>query len=78
MRLLTCARTAEPSDEANPKMHVRTISAFLVWVVAAMLMINFYFRSQLILLASVAIVIIAVVVYFIPGFRKTKTPPAPA
>jgi uncharacterized protein YacL len=48
----------------------RTISAILVWVVAALLIANIYFRSELILLMSIAIVIIAVLIYFTPRLKK--------
>jgi hypothetical protein len=52
------------------ELHIRTISAILAWVDVALLIANFYFKSELILLISIAIVIIAVLIYFIPRLRK--------
>ena len=52
------------------ELHIRTISAILACVDVALLIANFYFKSELILLISIAIVIIAVLIYFIPRLRK--------
>lgn len=57
-------------------MRIRTISAILVWAVAALLVANIYFKSDLIFWISIALVIIAVLVYFIPTFKKMKAPPS--
>jgi len=51
-------------------LNVRTVSAILVWVVAALLILNYHFRSELIFYMSIAILIIAILVYFIPRLRK--------
>jgi len=48
----------------------RTISAILVWVAIALLLLNGYLRSPWIVLIGIAIVIIALIVYFIPRLRK--------
>jgi hypothetical protein len=55
-------------------LQIRTISAILAWVVVALLIANFTFKSELIILISIAIVIIAVLIYFLPrfGFKKPK------
>jgi len=52
------------------ELHIRTISAILAWVVVSLLIANLYLKSELILLISIAIVIIAVLIYFIPRLRK--------
>ena len=52
------------------ELHIRTISAILAWVDVALLIVNIYFRSELILWMSIAIAIIAVLIYFIPRLRK--------
>lgn len=54
------------------ELNIRTISAILAWVVVALLIANFSFKSDLILLISIAIVIIAVLIYFMPRLRKGK------
>jgi len=48
----------------------RTVSAILVWVAIALLILNGYVRSLLIFLVCIAMVISAVAVYFIPRMRK--------
>jgi hypothetical protein len=52
------------------ELRIRTISAILVWVVAALLIVNIYLKSDLVFLISIALVIIAVLVYFIPRLKK--------
>jgi hypothetical protein len=52
------------------KLHIRTVSAILIWVVVALLLVNSYFKSELIFLISIAILVIAVLVYFIPRLMK--------
>jgi len=51
-------------------MQTRTVSAILVWIAIALLILNGYFKSQWIVLIGIALVIIAVITYFIPRFRK--------
>jgi hypothetical protein len=51
-------------------LNVRTVSAILVWVVAVLLILNNYFKSGLIFYMSIAMLIVAILVYFIPRFRK--------
>lgn len=53
-------------------MNVRTVSAILVWVVAALLILNYHFGSELLFYLSIAMLIIAIVVYFIPRLRRFK------
>jgi len=62
-------RTGSQSGEIA-ELHIRTIAAILAWVDVALLIANFYFKSESILLMSIAIVIIAVLIYFIPRLRK--------
>lgn len=51
-------------------MHIRTVAAILIWLVAALLILNMMFKSGWILLISIAMMITAVVIYFIPRLRK--------
>ncbi len=51
-------------------MHVRTVAAILVWVAAVLLLINTHFRSEWILLLSIALIVLTVVIYFRAGRRK--------
>jgi general stress protein CsbA len=46
------------------KLQNKTISAILVWIAIAMLLLNGYFKSQWIFLIGIAIVVIAITVYF--------------
>jgi uncharacterized membrane protein len=41
-----------------------------MWVGAALLIANIYFKSESILLISIALVIIAVLTYFTPRLKK--------
>jgi hypothetical protein len=52
------------------KLHIRTVSAILVWVAIALLFLNVYLNSEGLFLLSIAIVIIAVLTYFIPLLKK--------
>lgn len=45
-------------------MQNKTVSAILVWVAIGMLLLNGYFKSQWIFLMGIALVVIAVTVYF--------------
>jgi len=56
------------------ELQIRTISAILAWVVVALLIVNFSFKSDLLLWISLAIVAVAVVIYFVPRFRKSAVP----
>ncbi len=51
-------------------MQIRTVAAILIWSVAALLILNLMFKSRWVLLISIAMMIIAVVTYFIPRLRK--------
>jgi len=51
-------------------MQIRTVAAILIWVVAALLILNMMSRSVWILLISIAMTIIAVIIYFTPRLRK--------
>ena len=52
------------------ELQIRTVSAILIWIVAALLILNMTLKSGWILLISIAMMVIAVVVYFIPRLRK--------
>lgn len=51
-------------------LHHRTVSAILVWVAIALLILNGYLKSSWVFLMCIAMVIIAVVVYFIPRLSR--------
>ncbi|MDH5389904.1 MAG: hypothetical protein OEX10_01965 [Candidatus Bathyarchaeota archaeon] len=51
-------------------MHIRTVAAILIWFVVALLILNKFLRSGWIWLISIAVMILAVIVYFIPRLRK--------
>lgn len=51
-------------------MHIRTVAAILAWFVVALLILNKFLKSEWIWLISIAIVILAVLVYFIPRLKK--------
>ena len=65
------AQIIEPlSLKAVVRLRLRTVSTILVWVAIALLLFNVYFGSTLIFLACIALVVVAVAVYFVPRFRK--------
>ena len=51
-------------------MQIRTLSALLVWAVVLLLLLNAYFRTIWIFYAAVALIVIAVLVYFSANLRK--------
>ena len=51
-------------------MNNKTISAILVWIAIAILLLNGYFRSQLIFIMGIVIVVIAITVYFFHRLAK--------
>ncbi|UCD27032.1 MAG: hypothetical protein JSV75_02640 [Candidatus Bathyarchaeota archaeon] len=51
-------------------LHIRTIAAIILWFVVALLLLNRSYRSGWIMLLSIAMVILAVILYFIPSLRK--------
>lgn len=53
-------------------MHIRTVAAIIGWVVVALLLLNRVLMSQWVLPISIALTIIAVLVYFSPRLRKEK------
>jgi len=53
-------------------LQTRTVSAILVWVAIALLILNGYLRSLGVFLVCIAMVISAVVIYFIPRTRKQQ------
>lgn len=53
-------------------MHVRTVAAIIVWIVVALLLLNNIVRSEWILPISIALTLIALLVYFSPRLRKAK------
>ncbi|MCJ7721797.1 hypothetical protein MUO98_05265 [Candidatus Bathyarchaeota archaeon] len=53
-------------------MHIRTVAAIISWVVVALLLLNRVLMSQWVLPISIALTIIAVLVYFSPRLRKEK------
>jgi hypothetical protein len=58
------------SQGTERKLHNKTISAILVWIAIAMLLLNGYFKSQLVFLMGIVIVVIAIAVYFFQRLAK--------
>jgi heme/copper-type cytochrome/quinol oxidase subunit 2 len=58
------------------ELQTRTVAATLVWVTVALLIINAYFMSEWIWLISIALLVIAAIVYFLPQSRKRQNPDA--
>ena len=54
-------------------MQVRTGSAVLVWVAVALLIIDIYLRSDWLFLMSIALILAAIVIYFIPVLYKRES-----
>ncbi len=52
------------------ELHVRTLAAIIMWIVVALLVLNMILRSGTILFISIAMLLVAVLVYFIPRLRK--------
>jgi len=55
------------------ELQIRTVAAILAWIVVALLVINMSLRSEWIWLISIALLIIAVIIYFFPRLRKWHT-----
>lgn len=51
-------------------LQIRTVAAVVMLFVVALLFLNIYLRSGWIWLISIAMMIVAVIVYFIPTVRK--------
>ena len=51
-------------------MQIRTVSAILVWVTIALLLLNAYFRSAWIIYLAVGLIVVAVLAYFWTALRK--------
>ncbi len=54
------------------ELHIRTLAAILIWLVAALLILNVMFKSGWILLISVILMITAIVIYFLPRLKKQQ------
>lgn len=52
------------------KLRKRSVSAILVWVAIVLLLLNNYLESSWVFLTCIALVIIAVAVYFLPRQRR--------
>ena len=53
-------------------VHIRTVAAILMLFAVALLILNKFLRSEWIWFTSIAIIIMAVLFYFIPQLRKYK------
>lgn len=51
-------------------MQIKTVSAIMIWLVVALLLANIYFRLEWMFIASIALFILAVLIYFIPFIRR--------
>ena len=54
----------------DAEVHIRTVAAVMMLIVVALLFLNRIFRSAWILPISIAMTIMAVIVYFIPRLKK--------
>ncbi len=52
------------------ELQIRTVAAILMLFVVALLFLNNFLKSGWIWLISIAMMIVAVIVYFIPTLRK--------
>jgi len=55
------------------ELQIRTVAAILAWIVVALLVINMSLRSEWIWLTSIALLVMAFIVYFFPQLRKWHT-----
>ena len=53
-------------------VHVRTVAAILMLFVVALLILNKFLRLEWMWLLSIAIMIMAVLIYFIPRLMKSR------
>ena len=58
----------------NVPLHVRTVAAIIVWSVVGLLLLNQFFRSELVLPISIVLTLFAVVLYFSPRIIKNTKP----
>jgi heme/copper-type cytochrome/quinol oxidase subunit 2 len=56
------------------ELQIRTVAAILVWITVALLIINAFLKSEGIWLISIALLVIALIVYFLPQSRKRQNP----
>lgn len=54
------------------KIQTRTISAILVWITIALLLLNAYFQSVWVIVLAVALIVIAVLTYFWTALKKRR------
>lgn len=54
------------------KIQTRTISAILVWITIALLLLNGYFQSVWVIVLAVALIVIAVLMYFWTALKKRR------
>jgi hypothetical protein len=52
------------------ELHIRTVAAILIWIAVVLLILNNFFKSGWLFLIPIAIVLLAVLLYFIPRLRK--------
>ena len=52
------------------ELQSRTVAVILIWIVVAMLFINKSLRSEWLWFISIALLVIAVVAYFLPRLRR--------
>lgn len=51
-------------------MQIKTVSAIMIWLVVALLLANIYFKLEWLFLLSIALIVFAVLIYFIPFIRR--------
>ena len=52
------------------ELHIRAVAAILIWIAVALLLLNNFFRSEWLFLIPIAIILLAVLLYFVPRLRK--------
>ncbi len=65
-----CVTCEDTSSGTKQKLQNKTISAILVWIAIAILLLNGYFKSQWVFLIGIAVIVIAVTVYFFHRLTK--------
>lgn len=72
--MVICKNTgSKDSLKEVVEVQIRTVAAILAWVVVALLIINMSLKSEWIWMTSIALVIIAFILYFYPRLKKWRT-----
>jgi hypothetical protein len=55
------------------RLHIRTLAAIMVWFVVVLLFLNRLLKSEWITPIAIVLTVIAIIVYFSPRLKKTKS-----